>query len=87
MSVRTRPIARAHGASYRGSVTDVVFLSGGIPDSQEPGGEQPAVEEPLDAYSRVVVSVAARLTPSVASLRVSRRIRGGRHSTVPEAAS
>ena len=60
------------------SVTDVVFVSGAIPDSQEPGGQQPAVEEPLDAYSRVVVSVAAQLTPSVASLRVSRRVRGGR---------
>ena len=29
-----------------------------------------AVDEPLDAYSRVVVSVAERLTPKVASLRV-----------------
>lgn len=57
-------------------MTDVVFITGAIPDSQEPGGQQPAVEEPLDAYSRVVVSVAAQLTPSVASLRVSRRVRG-----------
>jgi S1-C subfamily serine protease len=55
-----------------------MFVAGAFPDSQEPGGPQPAVEEPLDAYSRVVVSVAARLTPSVASLRVSRRVRGGR---------
>ncbi len=29
-----------------------------------------AVDEPLDAYSRIVVSVAERLTPKVASLRV-----------------
>ena len=35
-------------------------------------------EEALDAYSRAVVSVAERLTPSVANLRVSRRVRGGR---------
>jgi serine protease Do len=34
--------------------------------------------EALDAYSRVVSSVAERLSPSVANLRVSRRGRGGR---------
>ena len=31
----------------------------------------------LDAYSRAVSTVAARLTPLVASLRVSRPVRGG----------
>src|ERR671935_1986104 len=35
-------------------------------------------EEPLDAYSRVVTEVARTLTPSVANLRVSRRLRGRR---------
>jgi S1-C subfamily serine protease len=35
-------------------------------------------ETPLDAYSRVVTEVARRLSPSVANLRVSRRIRGRR---------
>jgi S1-C subfamily serine protease len=35
-------------------------------------------EEALDAYSRAVITVAERLTPSVANLRVSRRVRGGR---------
>ena len=34
-------------------------------------------EEPLDAYSRVVSSVAATLLPSVASLRVGRPGRRG----------
>jgi serine protease Do len=34
--------------------------------------------EALDAYSRVVVDVAERVTPSVANLRVTRRARGGR---------
>jgi S1-C subfamily serine protease len=34
--------------------------------------------EALDAYSRAVTSVAERLSPSVANLRVSRRVRGGR---------
>jgi S1-C subfamily serine protease len=35
-------------------------------------------DEPLDAYSRVVTFVAERLSPSVANLRISRRVRGGR---------
>jgi S1-C subfamily serine protease len=35
-------------------------------------------EDPLDAYSRVVSEVAERLAPSVANLRVRRRLRGGR---------
>jgi S1-C subfamily serine protease len=39
---------------------------------------QRADDEALDAYSRAVTSVAERLAPSVASLRVSRRVRGGR---------
>jgi S1-C subfamily serine protease len=39
---------------------------------------EPVAEEPLDAYSRVVVHVADRLTPSVANLRVTRRVRGRR---------
>jgi S1-C subfamily serine protease len=37
----------------------------------------PSDGEALDAYSRVVTSVAERLIPSVASLRVTRRVRGG----------
>src|SRR4029077_9680470 len=41
-------------------------------------GPQPDEEAPLDAYSRVVVEVAERLSPSVANLRVSRRFRGRR---------
>ena len=35
-------------------------------------------EEALDAYSSAVTTVAERLSPSVANLRVSRRVRGGR---------
>ena len=35
-------------------------------------------DEALDAYSRTVMRVAERLSPSVANLRVSRRGRGGR---------
>jgi S1-C subfamily serine protease len=35
-------------------------------------------DDALDAYSRTVTAVAERLTPSVANLRVARRVRGGR---------
>jgi serine protease Do len=35
-------------------------------------------EEALDAYSLAVTTVAERLSPSVANLRISRRVRGGR---------
>jgi len=41
-------------------------------------GPSAGEEEALDAYSQVVVSVAERVTPSVANLRVARRVRGGR---------
>src|SRR3954470_17930468 len=40
----------------------------------EPSAEE---REALDAYSRTVVSVAERLAPSVANLRVTRRTRRG----------
>jgi S1-C subfamily serine protease len=40
--------------------------------------DPPTEAEALDAYSNAVTSVAERLAPSVASLRVSRRVRGGR---------
>jgi S1-C subfamily serine protease len=40
--------------------------------------EVPAEEDVLDAYSQAVIKVAERLSPSVANLRVSRRVRGGR---------
>ena len=37
-------------------------------------------EEALDAYSLAVVTIAEKLSPSVANLRVSRRVRGGRRA-------
>jgi serine protease Do len=48
---------------------DVTFIS---------SPEVPAEEDVLDAYSQAVIAVAERLSPSVANLRVSRRVRGGR---------
>lgn len=40
--------------------------------------DPPSDADVLDAYSHAVTSVAEKLAPSVASLRVSRRVRGGR---------
>ena len=47
------------------------------PVTEFPAPVDPAEAEALDAYSRAVVAVADRLTPSVASLRVMQRTRGG----------
>ncbi|HEX6490429.1 MAG TPA: trypsin-like peptidase domain-containing protein [Gaiellaceae bacterium] len=50
------------------------------PSQGSAGAENGPTEErdALDAYSRAVTEVAERLAPSVANLRVSRRVRGGR---------
>ena len=40
--------------------------------------ESDPTDEALDAYSKVVSGVARRLAPSVANLRVARKVRGGR---------
>ena len=48
---------------------------------QQPGSTPetvPTDEDALDAYSQVVAGVARRLAPSVANLRVARKVRGGR---------
>ena len=47
-------------------------------DETGPGATESTESEALDAYSRVVAAVAERLLPSVASLRVVRRVPGGR---------
>ena len=50
------------------TVADLTFIS----------SEEVVEEDALDAYSRAVIAVAERLTPSVANLRIARRVRGGR---------
>src|SRR5215210_5901276 len=47
------------------------------PLAPEAPPSSPDEREAMDAYSRTVVGVAERLTPSVANLRVSRRTRAG----------
>ena len=50
-------------------------MSTEAPTSPSPAAD--AAEEALDAYSRVVISVAEALTPSVANLQIRRRTRRG----------
>jgi serine protease Do len=61
-------------------MAEVTFLDALLgPQRDGRAGELEQQEtEALDAYSRVVTTVAERLTPSVANLRVARRVRGGR---------
>src|SRR6188472_1346929 len=57
----------------------VHFLAGAEGAADRPASdERPTNGEALDAYSRVVTAVARDLAPSVANLRVNRRVRGGR---------
>lgn len=49
-------------------MADLTFIS----------SEEVVEHQALDAYSRAVIAVAERLSPSVANLRISRRVRGGR---------
>jgi S1-C subfamily serine protease len=51
-------------------MVDLTFISSGEVDE----------DEALDAYSLAVVTIAEKLSPSVANLRVSRRVRGGRRA-------
>jgi S1-C subfamily serine protease len=60
-------------------MAELVFIdreSGSSSNGRSAGG--PSDDEALDAYSRIITTVAELLTPSVANLRVSRRVRGGR---------
>jgi serine protease Do len=60
-------------------MADVTFVDALLgPDRPEAGRDELLDAEALDAYSRTVSAVAERLAPSVANLRVARRLRGGR---------
>jgi serine protease Do len=61
------------------SSSTVHFLAGAEGAADRPASdERPSDGAALDAYSRVVTAVARDLAPSVANLRVTRRLRGGR---------
>ncbi|TML47091.1 MAG: PDZ domain-containing protein [Actinobacteria bacterium] len=60
-------------------MADLTFIDAILGPSRPDDGSAPLPDdEALDAYSRVVSTVADRVAPSVANLRVSRRTRGGR---------
>jgi S1-C subfamily serine protease len=63
-------------------MSELLFVDAadGAQPRQDPDGAEtlPSEAEALDAYSRVVTRVARDLAPSVANLRVTRRVRGGR---------
>src|SRR5919204_3290777 len=62
-------------------MSEVLFVEAptgqGVPPARDADG-RPSDADALDAYSRVVTTVARELAPSVANLRVTRRVRGGR---------
>ena len=62
-------------------MTDLRFLDAIVGGEQAAAGAPvPDEDEALDAYSRVITRVVEQLTPSVASLRVWKRVRGGRRA-------
>jgi len=64
---------------YRARIAELTFIDTVLgPGRRDGQAEAPSDDEALDAYSRVVSSVAETVAPSVANLRVSRRMRGGR---------
>jgi serine protease Do len=61
-------------------MSSIVFIEAAEDSSEQASApaDRPTDAEALDAYSRVVTAVARDLAPSVANLRVTRRLRGGR---------
>jgi len=60
-------------------MSNVLFVDGLLgPQRDSLPADRPSDAEALDAYSNVVTGVAESLAPSVANLRVYRRVRGGR---------
>jgi serine protease Do len=59
-------------------MAEIVFIDALRGSNQSSTSTGPSEAEALDAYSQAVIAVAERVTPSVANLRVSRRVRGGR---------
>lgn len=68
------------GRATFGEIAGLTFIDAllGPPRDGRDGRDELPDAEALDAYSRVVTTVAERLSPSVANLRVARRVRGGR---------
>lgn len=63
-------------------MSSIHFVDALLADAERDQGADrgPSDAEALDAYSRVVSGVAERVIGSVASLRISRRLPGGRQA-------
>jgi len=59
-------------------MSNVLLVDGPAGDPAADQLGRPSDGEALDAYSSVITAVARDLAPSVANLRVYRRVRGGR---------
>ena len=59
-------------------MSNVLFVDGPAGAARDRPDDRPTDGEALDAYSSVITTVARDLAPSVANLRVFRRVRGGR---------
>src|SRR4051795_1492911 len=59
-------------------MSNVLFVDGPVGAARDRPDDRPSDAEALDAYSTVITTVARDLAPSVANLRVYRRVRGGR---------
>ncbi len=76
---RRQPGRQTSSSRYLGRIAELTFIDTILGSSRSDGDSEPVPEgEALDAYSLVVSSVADKVAPSVANLRVSRRMRGGR---------
>jgi len=61
-------------------MSNVLLVDGPAGDPAAGQVDRPSDGEALDAYSSVITAVARDLAPSVANLRVYRRVRGGRRA-------
>ncbi|HYH87682.1 MAG TPA: hypothetical protein VEX67_00530, partial [Solirubrobacteraceae bacterium] len=59
-------------------MSNVLLVDGPAGETATGSPDRPSDAEALDAYSTVITTVARELAPSVANLRVYRRVRGGR---------
>jgi serine protease Do len=77
-----RPRERAFSARTAvatfGCMSNLLLVDGPAGNYAAVAADRPTDAEALDAYSSVVTTVARDLAPSVANLRVFRRVRGGR---------
>ena len=61
-------------------MSNVLLVDGPAGETAAGPSDRPSDAEALDAYSTVITTVARDLAPSVANLRVYRRVRGGRRA-------